>query len=79
MSPSKTKLHALVDSLTDEQAERALELLVDLDAPPGCLSVDDPDYAEEIRRRLDDFESGREPGIPAEVVLGKLRARYPRT
>ncbi len=78
MSPAKTKLLELVDSMTDEQAEEALEVLLDMDAPPGVLSVDDPGFAEEIRRRLDDFESGREPGIPAEVVMRKLRARYPR-
>ena len=75
MSPSKTKLHELVDSMTDEQA---VEVLLDMDAPPGVLSADDPGFADEIRRRLDDFESGREPGIPAEVVMRELRARYRR-
>lgn len=40
----------------------------------------DPDYdaawAAEIQRRIDDMESGRVQGIPAEEVFAKLRAKY---
>jgi putative addiction module component (TIGR02574 family) len=31
-------------------------------------------WIEEAERRIDDFESGKEPGIPAEQVFKRLRA-----
>jgi len=76
MNAPKTKLHALVDSMTDEEAERALEVL--LDAPiPGVMSEDDPGFWDEIQRRSQAFRNG-EPGIPLDVALRRGRERLKR-
>jgi putative addiction module component (TIGR02574 family) len=33
----------------------------------------DPEWAEELKRRIDDIESGREVGIPGEEVMARVR------
>ena len=33
----------------------------------------DPEWAEELKRRIDDIESGREAGIPGEEVMARMR------
>ncbi len=35
-----------------------------------------PDWEEEIRRRLNEIESGAEKGIPAEQVFSELESRF---
>ncbi|RJG15413.1 addiction module protein [Massilia cavernae] len=35
----------------------------------------DEAWDQEIQRRIADLESGRDPGIPAEIVLAEARAR----
>ena len=84
MGAVKTKVHELVDSLTDDQAERVLEVLEDPtffadEVPPGVLSEDDPGFWEEIERRAELARTGAEPGTPWEDVFARLRARYAAT
>lgn len=33
----------------------------------------DPEWAAELKRRIDDIESGREVGIPGEEVMARVR------
>ena len=33
----------------------------------------DADWAEELKRRIDDIESGREVGLPGEEVMARVR------
>lgn len=33
----------------------------------------DPAWAAEIKRRLDEMESGREPGVPGDQVMARVR------
>lgn len=40
------------------------------------LGHNDPEFIAEINRRLNDFESGREKGIPAEEFMERLRKKY---
>ena len=36
-------------------------------------------FNEEIARRIEEHESGRDPGIPAEQVFAEIRARKQKT
>lgn len=59
---------------TDDRAELA-EFLVDtLDATEPEV---DPDWVAELERRAEEIKSGREVGIPADVVFERLRKKYP--
>lgn len=49
----------LIDSLDDEPEEEGVEAA----------------WGEEIKRRVDDIQSGRVKTIPGEQVLGRLKAR----
>jgi hypothetical protein len=84
MGAVKNKVHELVDSLTDDQAERVLEVLEEPtffadEGPSGGLSEGDAGFWEEIERRADRARSGAEPGTPWETVFARLRARYTAT
>ena len=84
MGAVKNKVHELVDALSDDQAERVLEVLEDPtffadDVPPGVLSEDDPGFWDEIERRAERARSGAEPGTPWDEVFTRLRARYSGT
>ena len=84
MGAVKNRVHELVDSLTDDQAERVLEVLEEPtffadEVPPGILSEDDPGFWEEIERRAARARSDAEPGVPWETVFARLRARYTAT
>jgi putative addiction module component (TIGR02574 family) len=70
MSHQLETIHAQIQQLSlNERAElarRILETLEDEEAPPGELSAD------EIRRRVDDVRSGKDPCFPAEQVMAEL-------
>lgn len=56
----------------EEQVEVLLERLL----ASTCRLPDpalDAAWAEEIQRRVDDIESGREPGVPGEEVMARVR------
>lgn len=59
---------------TAQRAELARYLIDSLDSETEPDT--DPPWAEELERRAQDFETGREPGIPADEVFAKLRARF---
>lgn len=45
------------------------QLSAALDAEPD----EDPDFVAELERRLENYRSGRSPGVPADEVFRKLR------
>ena len=54
-----------------EQVEKLFErLLSNYRLPDSAM---DTAWAEEIKRRIDDIESGREVGIPGEEVMARVR------
>jgi len=67
-SPKEVRSAAL--SMTPkERAKLAEELLASLDGPQR--NEVDAAWAEEIERRIDEMESGKVKGIPAEDVFRK--------
>ena len=56
-----------------EQVEVLFERLLDSNyrLPDPAL---DAAWAREIKTRVDDIESGREPGIPGEEVMARVRS-----
>jgi len=76
-----------IDSLVEQAVElpialreiivHRLMISMDEDYEPEM----DPDieaaWAVEIQRRIADFESGKDKGIPAEEVFAELRKKYP--
>lgn len=59
----------------EQRAELARYLIDSLEA--GIGPDTEPAWSEELARRAQDFESGRELGIPADQVFAELRARFP--
>ena len=62
-----------------ERARIAHQLILSLEEEP----LEDPSlvekaWAEEIRRRIDDLESGRAKAIPAKKVFAEVRATLAR-
>jgi putative addiction module component (TIGR02574 family) len=69
----KRRSEVFADALALPKAAR-LELaaaLLESTPPPGALSEDDPGFAEEIRRRVDDLERGDVRAVP----WGQARTR----
>jgi len=54
-----------------ERARLAQRLLASLDIDPEVEAA----WADEVRRRLEDWEKGRTEEIPAEEVLAQVRDR----
>ena len=53
--------------------------LLESTPPPGALSEDDPRFAEEIRRRVDELQRGDVKGIPWEEARAEVVASVTRT
>ncbi len=54
-----------------DRIELAAELLASA-PPPGVLSEEDPHFKDELRRRIDEIESGDAKAVPWETVLASL-------
>ena len=54
-----------------DRIELAAELLASA-PPPGVLSEEDPHFKDELRRRIDEIESGDAKTVPWETVLASL-------
>ena len=61
-----------------ERASLAQTLLHSLDEPPEDFDPEEYDraWAEELQRRLDDWDKHPEKGIPSEEVFRELYARF---
>ena len=57
-----------------ERAELARFLVRSLEYDEGEWAEE---WGDELARRLEEIRSGRVVGVPAEVVIARLRERYP--
>jgi putative addiction module component (TIGR02574 family) len=76
MITMKRRGEVFAEALALPRAAR-LELaavLLESAPPPGALSEDDPRFAEEIRRRMDELERGEVKGIPWEEARAQVAA-----
>ncbi|MGO9833316.1 MAG: addiction module protein [Polyangiaceae bacterium] len=84
----KRRAEVFAEALALPKAAR-LELaaaLLESAPPPGVLSEDDPRFAEEIRRRVDELQRGEVKGIPwaeartqvAAAIAAARRSSRPR-
>jgi len=46
-----------------------------LGKPPGILTYGTPEFEAELARRVAEVESGRDVGVPAELVIAEARRR----
>lgn len=77
MSETAEKLKASLLELSEvERLELANFLYDSLPLPPGVMSSDDPTFDTMLQRRIDEMESGKVVGIPAEQVMKRLREKY---
>lgn len=77
MSEAAEKLMADLLKLPEsERLEIADLIYASLPPPPGVASEDDPIFDAMLRRRIEDLETGRVVGIPAEQVMQRLREKY---
>ena len=72
MSTAAEELLAQALKLAPEGREiLAVQLIGSLEQPP-CYAVD---WDAEVRRRVEEADSGIVPGIPGETVMARLRTR----
>lgn len=69
-------LPALMALPLNDRLDLADVLYASIPVPPGIMCEDDPGFAEEINRRIQDIESGKAIGVPAEEVMKRLREKY---
>ncbi len=75
MSETAERLRLELTNLSDcERAEMASLLIKSLD--PGSDNDAASAWDMELARRVEEIESGRAVGIPAEKVFAELRAKY---
>lgn len=74
MSEAAEKLKtALLELPLAERLEIADLLYASIPPAPGLMTEGDPGFDEMLDRRLQDFESGKVKGVPAEEFFRKLR------
>lgn len=74
MTDTVEKLKPTILALSEAERWELIGVLFDsLPAPPGVMSATDPDFIAELDRRRAEFESGADPGIPADEFFRKLR------
>ena len=57
----------------DDELDPEVLRLEQLHGPPDDGFASDEEWEAEIKRRIDDFDSGREPGVPWAEVRRKLQ------
>ena len=74
---TQTVIKAALDLPEEARFRVLVELIESLDADEEVSPEEHQRlWAEEIRRRIADYESGQEETIPYEVVRDEIRARY---
>jgi putative addiction module component (TIGR02574 family) len=79
LSPEAEKLMPLLQALPISDRYRIATQLLDddeIDAEEPAEEVDTA-WNEEIRRRVEEIQSGKVVGIPAEEVDRRMREKYP--
>jgi putative addiction module component (TIGR02574 family) len=57
----------------DDREELMCRIVASLWPPPGVWSADDPGLADELERRLSDYDSGIDPGIDGAEAIRRIR------
>ena len=68
----------LAEAMTLPERERedlALELLASLPTPSGELADDDPGFADEMRRRVEEVRAGATDGVTWDELRASIDAR----
>ena len=73
----KEKLHAYIDNAKARQLKNILSM-VEEDSEIYIVKKkydhwDDPEFVKEMDRRMEEMDSGKVPGIPAEEVHKEIR------
>jgi putative addiction module component (TIGR02574 family) len=77
VSEAAEKLKAALLELPEiERLELANFIYESLPSPPGILHEDDPDLDQVLEQRIRDLETGKDAGVPAELVFEKLRQKF---
>ena len=73
----KEKLHAYIDNAKGRQLKNILSMV---EEDPEIYAVkkkydhwNDPEFVKEMDRRMEEIDSGKVPGIPAEEVHKEIR------
>jgi putative addiction module component (TIGR02574 family) len=63
-------------ALSESDKLELLDLLSELTTPPNDPTDWDPEFKAELKRRVEELESGKFKGIPSEEVDRKMREKY---
>jgi putative addiction module component (TIGR02574 family) len=79
MSDAAEKLKVALLELPLHERLEVADFLYESAAPPSTSpAVGTPEFDALLKSRLEDLETGRDKGIPAEEVLERLRKKYQR-
>jgi len=73
MSPATEQLKSTLSSLPEEERAELVHFLIQT-LETGFDADIEQAWAAELDRRMDDIDSGREIGIPADVASARARA-----
>jgi putative addiction module component (TIGR02574 family) len=77
MSEAAEKLKTALLELPEADRWELLGTLFDsLPVPPGTMSEDDPSFDAMLQRRIEEMDSGKVKGVPAEELMERLRQKY---
>lgn len=76
MSERAEELKSALLELPEAERLEIADFIYETVAPPGALAEGAAGFDAMLARRLDDLESGRDVGIPAEQVMKRLREKY---
>jgi len=62
--------------MSEERLEIAEFLYASLPAAPSVLSEDDSEFHATLQRRMEEMESDKVQGVPAQEVLERLRKKF---
>ena len=70
-------IKAALDLPEEARFQVLVELIESLDADEAVSAEEHQRlWTEEIRRRIADYDAGRDEGIPYEVIQAEIQARY---
>ncbi|MCE9565378.1 MAG: addiction module protein [Planctomycetes bacterium] len=73
MSEAAEKLKPMLAALNADERAEVIEYLTSLEDDDGEW---DPEFIDEINRRVADYEAGKTVGIPHEEVMRQMKEKY---
>jgi putative addiction module component (TIGR02574 family) len=70
---SVTEIEAALEKLPPEEQREVAAWLYTRLAPMGFDSSVEEEWADEVKRRMEELDSGRVQGVPAEQVFARAR------